>query len=188
MARRKTAPKPIVTLSTQTGDIALAMIPGQCYLANNGRDQGLGAPKVTAKDVRGTLGEDHELVVSGVYEAGTRFIAPTPPEMAYYIGNVEKSYSAGEVMVATEDASFDLDLSAPGVKIIPPHQVGPKGGVRGDRSEETKRSQAQPQRAEQMRTAGQRYEIRQANARRLRVGKKAMTQEEIELHLISLGL
>lgn len=180
--------KPVVTLSTKTGDIAKAMVPGECYLANSASSQGLGAPKITAKDVRLTLHADHPLVKAGFCEDGTRFIVPTPSPLAYYIGHVEQGLDVGEIMVATEDASFDLDLTVPGVKVIPPARVGPRNGVRGDRSKETARTQAKPHRAVQQRSAKQRFDIKQKNAQLLRVGGTAMTQEEIEAYLKSLEL
>lgn len=185
---RKKNTSTTITLSTKAGDIAKARVPGQCYLANNLRTQGATAPKVTAKDVRLTLTEDNALVKQGKYEAGTRLIIPSPRELAYYIGNVEQGSVLGAEMVAQEDAAFVLDVDSPDVKVIPPAQVGPRGGVRGDRAQETAAAKQNPNRAAQMRNAGQRFAIRAKNAELTRCGKAAMTSEQIEAHLISLGL
>lgn len=184
----KNTPKAIITLSTKTGDVAKAKIPGQCYLANDGRKSHLGAPKITAKDVRGTLLEEHELVKNGTFDAGTRFVAPTPAALAYYIGNVEQGMNVGDTMVAQEDASFELDLLAPNVRIIDPIAVGPRGGVRGDRSVETQKRVATPERVTQKRNSQQARAIRERNANLRRRGLPAMSQDETSSHLSYLGL
>lgn len=180
---------PIITLSTRTGDVAKAMIPGACYLANSAREQGLGAPKVTAKSISITLHEDHPLVQAGLYEANSRVVTPTPVDVVYYIAhNVDRGLKVGDRMVASEDADFVIDLSASGTKVISPSKVGPRNGARGDRSEETKKAKTQPQRAAQKREANQRQAIRLRNAALTRAGRPAMTADDTEIYLRSLGL
>lgn len=176
------APTSTITLTVMPGDVALAAVPGECYLARRGKMQPLAAVKVTAQDVRFTLKDDHPLVETGTYAAGTRFCIPTPSQMAYYIGNADQGKQVGETMVASVGATFELDLEAPGVT-----QLKSKA-TRGARLEETQKAESNPQRKIQNRNKAQRFAIRTANAQLLRIGQPAMTQEETNFHLRSMGL
>jgi hypothetical protein len=174
--RRNSSTSVVVTI--EPGAIATCGDPGKCLIANDIKSQGFPAAKVTALDIRLSVPVDHPRVIAGDIAPG-RYILPSPGMVGQYIAQYDSTGKFGEEREVENGAEFIFDLYHPDVVYTAP---------RPDRSEETRRAALQPQRAAQNRAKAQRDAIRNGNARLRRVGKPAMSQEEVERYLTSVGL
>lgn len=174
--RRNSSTSVVVTIAP--GTIATCGDPSKCLISGNMKDQGFKAPKTTALTVGLSVPVNHPRVLAGDIAPG-RYVLPAPGMVGQYIAQYDSTGKFGEEREVENGAEFIFDLYHPDVVYTAP---------RGDRSAETRRAEKQPQRPAQNRDAAQRAAIRNGNARLRRIGKEAMSQEEVERYLTSVGL